>query len=32
MDENSDNSIVRAALGQRLPEGLRATYRKGFYN
>ncbi|TKC51071.1 hypothetical protein EI555_007000 [Monodon monoceros] len=32
MDENSDNSIVRAALGQRLPESLRATYREGFYN
>uniref|UniRef100_A0A2K6MJJ7 Phosphoethanolamine/phosphocholine phosphatase 1 n=1 Tax=Rhinopithecus bieti TaxID=61621 RepID=A0A2K6MJJ7_RHIBE len=26
VDENSDDSIVRAAPGQRLPESLRATY------
>ncbi|XP_012379498.2 phosphoethanolamine/phosphocholine phosphatase isoform X3 [Dasypus novemcinctus] len=32
VDENSDDSIVRAAPGQRLPESLRATYREGFYN
>ncbi|XP_075385381.1 phosphoethanolamine/phosphocholine phosphatase-like [Tenrec ecaudatus] len=32
MDENSDESIVRATPGQRLPESLRATYREGFYN
>ncbi|XP_069399283.1 phosphoethanolamine/phosphocholine phosphatase isoform X1 [Ovis canadensis] len=32
VDENSDDSIVRVAPGQRLPESLRATYREGFYN
>ncbi|XP_003786525.1 phosphoethanolamine/phosphocholine phosphatase isoform X1 [Otolemur garnettii] len=32
VDENSDDSIVRAAPGQQLPESLRATYREGFYN
>lgn len=32
MDENSDDSIVRAEPGQRLPESLRAAYREGFYN
>ena len=32
VDENSDDSIVRTAPGQRLPESLRATYREGFYN
>ncbi|XP_047613617.1 phosphoethanolamine/phosphocholine phosphatase isoform X3 [Phacochoerus africanus] len=32
VDENSDDSIVRAAPGQRLPDSLRATYREGFYN
>ncbi|KAL1778861.1 phosphoethanolamine/phosphocholine phosphatase isoform X1 [Sigmodon hispidus] len=32
VDENSDDSIVRAAPGQQLPESLRATYREGYYN
>ncbi|MBZ3871385.1 Protein-S-isoprenylcysteine O-methyltransferase [Sciurus carolinensis] len=32
VDKNSDDSIVRAAPGQRLPESLRATYREVFYN
>ncbi|XP_023573884.1 phosphoethanolamine/phosphocholine phosphatase isoform X2 [Octodon degus] len=32
VDENSDDSIVRAAPGQQLPESLRATYREGFYH
>ncbi|XP_074080315.1 phosphoethanolamine/phosphocholine phosphatase isoform X2 [Macrotis lagotis] len=32
VNENSDDSIVRAAPGQKLPEGLRATFREGFYN
>ncbi|XP_038610089.1 phosphoethanolamine/phosphocholine phosphatase [Tachyglossus aculeatus] len=32
VNENSDDSIVRAAPGQRLPDSLRATYRDGFYN
>nr|XP_044986252.1 phosphoethanolamine/phosphocholine phosphatase-like [Jaculus jaculus] len=31
VDENSDDSIVRAAPGQQLPESLCATYRKGYY-
>ncbi|XP_059962277.1 LOW QUALITY PROTEIN: phosphoethanolamine/phosphocholine phosphatase-like [Mesoplodon densirostris] len=31
VDENSDDSVVRAAAGQRLPESLRATLREGFY-
>ncbi|XP_054939688.1 LOW QUALITY PROTEIN: phosphoethanolamine/phosphocholine phosphatase-like, partial [Physeter macrocephalus] len=32
VDETSDDSVVRAAAGQRLPESPRATWREGFYN
>ncbi|NXG44334.1 PHOP1 phosphatase, partial [Psilopogon haemacephalus] len=32
VDENSDESIVRAAPGQALPEHLRQTFRQGSYN
>nr|XP_020853023.1 phosphoethanolamine/phosphocholine phosphatase isoform X2 [Phascolarctos cinereus] len=32
VNENSDESIVRAAPGQKLPDSLRATFREGFYN
>ena len=32
INENSDDSIVRAAPGQALPEHIRQTFREGFYN
>ncbi|XP_061873130.1 phosphoethanolamine/phosphocholine phosphatase isoform X1 [Colius striatus] len=32
INENSDDSIVRAAPGQALPEHIRQTFRDGFYN
>ncbi|XP_023419579.2 phosphoethanolamine/phosphocholine phosphatase isoform X2 [Cavia porcellus] len=32
VDENSDESIVRAAPGQQLPASLRASCREGFYH
>ncbi|XP_014400950.1 PREDICTED: phosphoethanolamine/phosphocholine phosphatase, partial [Myotis brandtii] len=32
VNENSDDSIVRAAPGHGCRESLRATYREGFYN
>uniref|UniRef100_A0A5F8HIA0 Phosphoethanolamine/phosphocholine phosphatase n=2 Tax=Monodelphis domestica TaxID=13616 RepID=A0A5F8HIA0_MONDO len=32
VNENSDDSLLRAAPGQKLPDSLRATYREGFYN
>ncbi|KAK0156540.1 putative phosphatase phospho1 [Merluccius polli] len=30
--ENSDDAVVRAAPGQRLPDWLTASYREGHYN
>ncbi|XP_010583784.1 PREDICTED: phosphoethanolamine/phosphocholine phosphatase isoform X2 [Haliaeetus leucocephalus] len=32
INENSDDSIIRAAPGQALPEHIRQTFREGFYN
>ncbi|NXP50342.1 PHOP1 phosphatase, partial [Heliornis fulica] len=32
INENSDDSILRAAPGQVLPEHIRETFREGFYN
>eukprot|EP00076_Gallus_gallus_P030402 XP_015154919.2 phosphoethanolamine/phosphocholine phosphatase isoform X1 [Gallus gallus] len=32
INENSDDSIVRAAPGQALPEHIRQSFREGFYN
>ncbi|KAG2460704.1 probable phosphatase phospho1 isoform X1 [Polypterus senegalus] len=32
INENSDDSVVRAAPGQKLPAWLRDTYREGHYN
>lgn len=32
VNENSDDSVLKAAPGQQLPESIRQTYREGFYN
>lgn len=32
INENSDDSIVRAAPGQALPEHIRQSFHEGFYN
>ncbi|XP_005301971.2 phosphoethanolamine/phosphocholine phosphatase [Chrysemys picta bellii] len=32
INENSDDSVIRAAPGQVLPEHIRQTFRDGFYN
>ncbi|XP_030077523.1 phosphoethanolamine/phosphocholine phosphatase [Microcaecilia unicolor] len=32
VNENSDESVVRAAPSQELPESLRRTFEEGFYN
>uniref|UniRef100_A0A8D0GP47 Phosphoethanolamine/phosphocholine phosphatase n=1 Tax=Sphenodon punctatus TaxID=8508 RepID=A0A8D0GP47_SPHPU len=32
INENSDDSIIRAAPGQELPETIRQTLQEGFYN
>ncbi|XP_043392687.1 phosphoethanolamine/phosphocholine phosphatase isoform X2 [Chelonia mydas] len=32
INENSDDSVIRAAPGQALPEHIRQTFRDGFYN
>ncbi|XP_019379189.1 PREDICTED: phosphoethanolamine/phosphocholine phosphatase [Gavialis gangeticus] len=32
VNENSDDSVIRAAPGQELPEHIRQTFQEGFYN
>uniref|UniRef100_A0A8C8R8L3 Phosphoethanolamine/phosphocholine phosphatase n=1 Tax=Pelusios castaneus TaxID=367368 RepID=A0A8C8R8L3_9SAUR len=32
INENSDDSVIRAAPGQELPEHIRQTFQDGFYN
>ncbi|XP_060112376.1 phosphoethanolamine/phosphocholine phosphatase [Heteronotia binoei] len=32
INENSDDSVLRALPGKQLPESIRQTYREGFYN